>query len=146
MDAGSSLEFKTETECIHDKTVHPRVLVVALEALGAEAAKRLPEYAGQYHHTHALYSPLCIAVGKRTQSKTPSFQRGSGQEHTNSLRLGLHLTTSHMSVKKPPLCCSDVKIRMLLLCQLISLLRLCPLPAYTVFPRKASSYSSLLVR
>lgn len=146
MDAGSSLEFKTETECIHDRIVHSRVLAVALEALGAEAAKRLPEYSGQYHHTHALYSPLCITVGDRTQSKTKSFQWASGRELTNSPRLGLHVTTSHMSVKKPPLCCSDVKRRMLLLCQLIPLLRLCPLPAYTVFPRKASSYSSLLVR
>lgn len=49
-----------ETEHIHDRIVHPRILLVALEVLGAETAKRLPEYSGQYHHMCALYSPLCI--------------------------------------------------------------------------------------
>lgn len=55
MDAGSLLQ--KETEHTHDRAVHPRILLMAVEVLAAEIPKRLPEYFGS--RVCALYPSIC---------------------------------------------------------------------------------------
>lgn len=67
-----------------------------------------------------------------------AFAVGGGiLRNTKSLGRGLHLTTSPIQVKKPPLHCSDVERKMLLLCQLIPLLCLCPLPGLRCISKRS---------
>lgn len=61
MDAGSLLQ--KETEHTHDRAVHPRILLMAVEVLGAEIPKRLPEYFGQRDHVCVPCTlPFALAV------------------------------------------------------------------------------------
>lgn len=114
MDADSLLEFKKKLHAFRTGQSIPEYLLWPWKSLELTLLRGCQNILGNIIVHVPCTLPYAFAVGDGTQSKTKSFQWAPEQEHTNSLRLGLHLTTSLISVKKPPLHYSDVKRKMLL--------------------------------
>lgn len=146
MDAGSLLEFKKKPSTLRTGWSIPESGCGLAVSLELKLPRGCQNILGSIITHVPCTLPSARAVSDGIQSKTNSFRWASGQERTNSLGLGLHVTTSHISVKKPPPHCSDVKRKMLLLCQLRALLCLCPPPGLAAFPREASARSSVPVK
>lgn len=127
MDAGSLLDFKKKLSAFITGQSIPEYYLWLWKSLELKFLRGCQNILDNIILCVPCTLPYAFAVGGRILRKTKSLGRG------------LHLTTSPIQVKKPPLHCSDVERKTLLLCQLIPLLCLCPLPGLCCISKRSFS-------
>ena len=115
MDAGSLLEFKKNQSAFMTGQSIPEYWLWLWKPLELKWLRGCQNIVGNVLMHLPRTLPAAFAAGDGIQRKTKNLQWAPEREHPNALGLGLHLTTSRTSVKKPPLHRSDVERKMLLL-------------------------------